>query len=117
VTVLPESVFMAQINQNLRTTLILTLLALVGAIAIFTTHYLVRPIERITLASAQLADGQLQQQPGSPIQELQTLAHSFNRMAAQLNTQRLGSQRHLSLSFLNYCGGKIKTLVVLKRLQ
>ena len=87
VVVVPEQDFMAQINQNTRNTILLCLLALGIAIAsgIFTARLISRHILRVSQASDQLAQGDLEQQVApSPIIEIDTLADSFNTMAEQL---------------------------------
>jgi len=66
----------------------LALLAIAAAIglAIVTSRWLAGPILRLSAASQAIASGCFDQPPiaGSPIQELDILAHSFNRMSAQL---------------------------------
>jgi len=87
VTVVPESDFMAQINANNGTTIWLSLLALVVAIAvaIITANWISRPIMRIAKASEEMALGNFDQQvESSKIIELERLANSFNNMAQQL---------------------------------
>ncbi|MEP0859409.1 SpoIIE family protein phosphatase [Trichocoleus sp. DQ-U1] len=87
VVAVPESDFMAQINANTRNTIVLCLIAFIVAIAlgILTARRITRPIERITQASEDMADGSLEQaiEPGN-IVELEKLSNSFNRMAGQL---------------------------------
>ncbi|XWK90590.1 MAG: response regulator [Phormidium sp.] len=88
VVVVPESDFMAKINANTRTTIILCLAALVLAIAlgILTARYITRPIFKITQASENIASGNLNQyvNESSNILELGKLAQAFNSMAGQL---------------------------------
>ncbi|MBD1865299.1 MULTISPECIES: ATP-binding protein [Trichocoleus] len=87
VTGVPENTFMAQINANTRTTLVLCFGALVVAIALglFTSRWLVRPILRLNQASEAMASGNLDQTvPASNIQEFNMLSHSFNHMAGRL---------------------------------
>lgn len=83
----PENAFMAQINANTRTTIALCFGALVVAsvMGIFTARWIVRPILRLNRASEAMASGNLNQQvKESNIQEINTLANSFNHMAGQL---------------------------------
>lgn len=87
ITVVPESDFMAQINANMRNTVMLCLLLLVVAIAIaiITANSITQPIIRIAKASEHLASGNFDQQvEGSQIIEIERLANSFNKMAGQL---------------------------------
>jgi len=87
VTVVPESDFMGQINANTRTTIGLCLVALMMALAIgiLTAGWITGPIERITQASEDMADGNLKQYvKHTRLVELDKLGNSFNRMADQL---------------------------------
>ncbi|MBD2096447.1 HAMP domain-containing protein [Trichocoleus sp. FACHB-591] len=83
----PENGFMAQINANNRTTILLCLVALAVAsvLSVVTSRWISRPILRLSRASEDMAAGNLNQTVGdSGIQELNTLAVSFNHMAGQL---------------------------------
>lgn len=88
VVVVPESDFMGQIESNTRRTMILSLVALIVAIAlgILSASWISSPIFQITQASEDIASGNLDQQvkESYPIVEIKKLAHSFNRMAGQL---------------------------------
>jgi signal transduction histidine kinase/CheY-like chemotaxis protein len=95
VVAVPESDFMAQINANTRTTIMLSLGALVVAtlIGIYTSNWIARPILRLSQASEALAssaqqgfsdDESNQKVDLSNVTELSILARSFNRMADQL---------------------------------
>ena len=87
VLTIPEADFMAQINASRRNALWLSLVALgiAIAIAIFTARWISRPILRLSQASDQLAQGELDQQvEPSLIVEIDTLANSFNSMTRQL---------------------------------
>lgn len=89
VVVVPERDFMAEINKNTRNTILLCLVALLGAIAIgiYTSGLIARPIKRVSDASNKLAQGGLYHQvKSSPIVEVDTLANSFNSMARQLKS-------------------------------
>jgi signal transduction histidine kinase/FixJ family two-component response regulator len=87
VVAVPEADFMAQINANTRTTIMLCLLALTIAILLgyYTSLWIIRPISELNLASEAIADGKLDQRvKGSHFKELGMLGQSFNRMAEQL---------------------------------
>ncbi len=89
VIVIPESDFMAQIDANTRTTILLCLGALVGAtiLGIFTSRWIARPILKLQKASEAIASGTLDQKvEARGIGELEALAASFNQMAGQLRT-------------------------------
>ncbi len=84
---LPEQAFMAQINANTRTSILLCVVALVMAalMGYATSRWITKPILRINRASQAMASGNLDQTVNvSHIQELNTLANSFNHMAGQL---------------------------------
>jgi signal transduction histidine kinase/ActR/RegA family two-component response regulator len=87
VTSIPESTFMAQINANTQTSILLCFGALVVAMAsgVFTSRWIARPILHLNQASQAIAAGDLDQTvTEGNIQEFNTLAHSFNHMAGQL---------------------------------
>ena len=96
VVTVPESDFMAQINANTRTTILLCLGALVLAtvLGILTSRWISDPILRLSKASEALAkqaaledfaSGELDQKvEDSGVNELGVLAQSFNGMAQQL---------------------------------
>jgi len=89
VIVVPESDFMAQINANTRTTILLCLAALIIAtgVGILTSRRIVRPISRLSSASAAIAAGNFSEKVEvKEIKELGILADSFNNMSAQLKT-------------------------------
>lgn len=89
VTVVPKADFLAQINANTRNTVLLSLVALAGAIAIciVTARRLARPILSISQASENMAQGNLEQTAAtSSIVEIDQLSQSFNSMAGQLKT-------------------------------
>ncbi|MGL4881602.1 MAG: sensor histidine kinase, partial [Waterburya sp.] len=90
VVAVPESDFMAQINANTRTTIMLCLLALGVAIAsgLYTSRWITKPIVQLNQASEAIANGQLDQQVDEELKvnELSILAQSFNRMAEQLRS-------------------------------
>jgi signal transduction histidine kinase/CheY-like chemotaxis protein len=87
VTIIPESDFMAQINANTRTTILLCLLALFIAVllGLITSRWITQPILRLNKASVAITQGDLSQQVEvKGITELGILSHSFNEMAQQL---------------------------------
>ncbi|CAN1211561.1 hypothetical protein TUMEXPCC7403_15265 [Tumidithrix helvetica PCC 7403] len=97
VVVIPENDFMAEIDKNTRTTLLLCLLALIVAIVlgILTSRWITRPIYRLIRASkslseqfesGQLEDGLLDRpSPSENVEELSLLSQAFHQMATQLH--------------------------------
>ena len=87
VVVMPESDFMGQIYANTRTTILLCLAALLIAIyfGLITSRWIAQAVRRLSLASAAIAQGDLDQKVEvNGVQELELLSESFNRMARQL---------------------------------
>lgn len=87
VVTVPESDFMAQINANTRTTILLCLAALAVAtlLGMYTASWITSPILRLSQASEAIAVGKLNQiVEETQVNELNILARSFNRMAQQL---------------------------------
>ncbi|AFY39648.1 adenylate/guanylate cyclase with integral membrane sensor [[Leptolyngbya] sp. PCC 7376] len=90
VLTVPESDFMAQINAGRRNALILSLsaLGLALTVGVLTARLITQPVSRLTEASKELADGDLDKQLDAAnaidIEEIDTLEQSFNTMAAQL---------------------------------
>lgn len=95
VVIVPESDFMAQINANTRTTILLCLAALVGAalLGVYTSQWITQPILRLSRAADDLAtaaqtgfmtDQDTHSVQPSKVKELGVLAYAFNRMAQQL---------------------------------
>jgi len=87
VVAVPESDFMAQINANTRSTILLCLGALVLAslLGMYTSRWITQPILRLSKASEAIASGELNQKvQESAVNELGVLGQSFNRMAQQL---------------------------------
>ncbi|MBD6614678.1 response regulator [Komarekiella sp. 'clone 1'] len=87
VVVVPESDFMAQINANNQTTILLCFGALGVAIVlgIYTSCWITKPMWELSKASRAIASGNLGQVVKvSDIKELSILAQSFNQMAGQL---------------------------------
>jgi signal transduction histidine kinase len=86
-TSISEDYFMAQINANTRTSVLLCLAALVCAtvIGVVTSKWITRSIVSLNEASQAMASGDLEQTVGKRnIKELNLLAQSFNHMAKQL---------------------------------
>lgn len=83
----PESTFMAQIIENTRTTILLCFgaLAIATILGLLTSRWIARSLTRLNAATESMAAGDLEQtvRPGN-IQELNSLAESFNNMAHQL---------------------------------
>lgn len=89
VVVVPEQDFMAEINANNQTTVLLCILALIVSIAlgIITTKWIVGLILKLRDASQAIAQGNLDQSVAiSGVTELEDLSHVFNDMAGQLKT-------------------------------
>lgn len=89
VIVVPESDFMAQINANTRTTILLCFgaLGLATVLGIYTSRWITDPILKLQQASEAIAAGELDRTVEiNEIKELAGLARSFNQMAAQLKT-------------------------------
>ena len=89
VVVVPESDFMAQIHENTRTTILLSLgaLGLAIAIGLYTARWIVRPILKLKEAAIALSEGDFSKTVNiNRADELGVLAGAFNSMAAQLQT-------------------------------
>lgn len=87
VVVMPESDFMATIEANRRATIGLCLLALAVALGsgLLTSHWITRPIRRMSRASQAIAQGDLHQHiHSSRLAELERLVRAFNGMAERL---------------------------------
>ncbi|MBD3883954.1 response regulator [Phormidium tenue FACHB-886] len=87
VVVVPESDFLAQINSNTRTTILLCLgaLAVATVLGFYTSRLITQPILRLSQASEAIAKGELNQKISEiQINELDVLSRSFNQMAEQL---------------------------------
>jgi methyl-accepting chemotaxis protein WspA len=87
VVVIPESDFMAQINANTRTTIVLSVAALIVAIiiGILTTRWVTQPLVQLNLAAKDLALGQWDKTVDLERSDaVGQLAKSFNNMAKQL---------------------------------
>jgi two-component system sensor histidine kinase ChiS len=87
VVVIPRADFTEHINANTRTTIALSVVALLVAIlfSLQTSRWIVNPILRLNNAAKNLADGEWEQKlPVSRSDELGELAKSFNKMAEEL---------------------------------
>lgn len=87
VFIVPESYFTAQIDANTRTTILLTIAALVVAIliGIFTAQWVATPVVRLNTVARDLAEGQWDKTVEFDREdEVGQLAKSFNKMAKQL---------------------------------
>jgi signal transduction histidine kinase/DNA-binding NarL/FixJ family response regulator len=86
---IPEADFMAQINANTRTTILLCAgaLGLATILGIYTSRWVTNPVLRLQEASKAIANGDRDRTVQvSGIQELAGLADSFNQMASELNS-------------------------------
>jgi PAS domain S-box-containing protein len=89
VTVLPESDFMAQIHQSIRTTILLCSAALIlgMVICILTARWITQPIVNVSRSAKALADGKWDHTVEIDRSgDLGELARSFNQMAEQIRT-------------------------------
>lgn len=89
VVTMPESDFMARIDENTRTTILLCVTALIVASVLgwYTSRWIAKPILRLNEASEQITQGKLAQTVEvSRVEELSQLGYSFNQMARQLQT-------------------------------
>lgn len=87
VMVVPESDFMAQIQANTRTTILLSLgaLAIASILGFYTSRWIVSAVWRLDRAARAVAIGNLDQQvKDSNIREFSSLGQTFNQMAIQL---------------------------------
>ncbi len=87
VVVIPRADFTEHINANTRTTIALSVVALLVAIlfSLQTSRWIVNPILRLNNAAKNLADGEWEQKlPVTRSDELGELAKSFNKMAEEL---------------------------------
>ncbi|MFB2969493.1 methyl-accepting chemotaxis protein [Aerosakkonema sp. BLCC-F183] len=87
VVVIPESDFMAEINANTRTTIMLSIAALVVAIIIsyLTSLWVTQPLVQLNSAAKNLAKGEWDKRVDiDRTDEVGQLAKSFNQMATQL---------------------------------
>ncbi|WP_204138571.1 diguanylate cyclase [Halomicronema sp. CCY15110] len=96
VTVVPQSDFMGAIYANVRRTIVLCGVALVGAIGlgIWTARRIARSLSRLTQAAQGVAAGDLATTlPPAPIAEVEVLTTAFRQMALELR-QAAQFQQH-----------------------
>jgi signal transduction histidine kinase len=89
VVVVPESTFMAQIQANTRTTVLLcgAALAIAVLLGLYTSRWIAQPILQLSAASRAIAQGNFQSQPAhSSVREINQLGQSFQQMATQLES-------------------------------
>ena len=87
VVIVPESDFMQKIEANTKTTILLSIAALVVAIlvGIITAYWITGPILQVNSAAKKIAEGKWENQLDiDRSDEVGELAQSFNRMATQL---------------------------------
>lgn len=87
VLVIPESDFMIFIRENTRLTITLSLIALIFAISsgLITSKFIIQPIIKLKIASQKISEGEFNQKvPLQGIEELDSLAMSFNNMSQML---------------------------------
>lgn len=88
ITVIPQSHFLAAIQANTRTTILLCLLTLGGALllGLLAADQLIARFSQLNQASYALAEGDLDQRlpTNTPITEFNSLSLTFNQMAEQL---------------------------------
>ena len=87
VILIPESDFMAQINTNTRTTIVLCIVALLVALGVglLTANWVTQPLLKLNAAAKEIAKGAWKQTLDiQRSDEVGELAKSFNQMAAQL---------------------------------
>jgi signal transduction histidine kinase len=98
VVTVPEDEFMAKIEENKRSTILLCLGALVltSGLGILTSRWIARPILRLSQASGAVAAGDLAQRVGrSRIEELNQLSTGFNNMAGALSEGKNELEAHV----------------------
>ncbi len=87
VVTIPEADFMQQIDANTRTTMMLSLVALVltALIGLLTARWIIRPILRLNTATQKFSQGNWDEKlPTERTDELGELARSFNSMGEQV---------------------------------
>jgi signal transduction histidine kinase/CheY-like chemotaxis protein len=87
VLVIPQADFMAEIQANTQMTIWLCLAALGGATALglYTSRWIIKPIQALNRASGAIAQGDWNGQlAATGVQELGSLGRSFSQMATQL---------------------------------
>jgi PAS domain S-box-containing protein len=103
VTVIPETYFMGEINDNVKTTLILSGLTLVVStgMGLLTARWIIFPIAQLSKASQKMAKGQWEDSLSENIviTELQTLSSYFNQMSLQLRQSLETSEKKYQTLF------------------
>lgn len=123
IVVIPQAYFMAQINNNTRNTLLLSVAALLIAvlIAIHAARWAMQPIHHLNVATQALTEGQWQQVAEIERQdEIGELARSFNKMAEQLQlsyNQLADSNRSLEMRVQERTQALSRTLKNLENTQ
>jgi sigma-B regulation protein RsbU (phosphoserine phosphatase) len=86
VVVVPEHDFTGEIDKNTRLTILSASVALLSSLllSLLISHWVIRPISYLNQAAHHLAQRTWTQLPVERTDELGELAHSFNRMAKQL---------------------------------
>jgi signal transduction histidine kinase/DNA-binding response OmpR family regulator len=87
VVVIPQSDFMAEIQANTRMTIGLCFgaLAVATLLGLYTSRWIIKPIQALNLASGAIAQGAWNGElPPTRVQELGHLGQAFGQMAAQL---------------------------------
>lgn len=86
VVVVPEHDFTGEIDKNTRLTILSASVALLSSLllSLLISHWVIRPISHLNQAAHHLAQRTWTQLPVERTDELGELAHSFNRMAKQL---------------------------------
>jgi len=99
ITVIPEIDFMAQINSNNRTTVLLMLSTLMISIllSIYITRRVINPVSKLRDSAEILARGDWDQYEDQPsnIREISSLSRSFNQMAEQLKRLVTGLKKEV----------------------
>jgi diguanylate cyclase (GGDEF)-like protein len=118
VTVVPQSDFMGAINANVRRTLMLCGLALVGAIGlgIYTARRMARSLSRLTQATQSVAAGNLDTTlPHTRIAEVAGLTTAFRQMALELR-QAAQLQQHYAQNLEQQVAEKTAALTEAQRI-
>ncbi|MCS6942911.1 MAG: ATP-binding protein [Geminocystis sp.] len=87
IAAVPQSDFLAEINRNIRNTILLSIVVLVTSVysAIKTAQWLAKPVLQLEKTASTIASGNLSSRIKiSGIKELEKLANSFNIMAEKL---------------------------------
>ncbi|MEM6352540.1 MAG: ATP-binding protein [Cyanobacteria bacterium P01_D01_bin.14] len=100
VAVVPEADYTAQINANAKRTLGLSLVTLVIAtgVGVLTARWISRPIAQMNRAARELSEDRWHNPAiaPSPIQEVEELTHSFQRMATALQESFTSLERKVN---------------------